>query len=934
MKEIITNLLKNPKIRKIFIIIVSSIPVIFILIPSVYMRLNFLFYDIYFRNFKKDIKQSEDLVLVDIDDNSMNMEYIPYSWPWPRYIHGDALEIIADFGARAVIYDIEFLGNSVAGVNIEEAKELNNLLSEKFQNIYEEFDAQSDFIVKNRIYDLEPVKKSFNKSLINHYQSITTKMDKVFIDNDIYFAKRIRYYGKAYGTVNMLYDKHYKDDLIDKNIAEYNNKMLEKFGIKRDILLKNRKSHGSIIEANITEFPNSNILNEFKNVGFTKVERDKDASVRGINLFMKKNDFIIPQLAFRPFLDIYNITAEKIDLSKNNLVILRDVEIEGKKRDIKIPIYENKMIINWPKGEFNEIFISNKEEVKNKKEPPTHFAYYYLLYYKYEILKNFENSLENLSKIEEKEAMDLYNEYIEYRNAKNELIETTILTDELRKEINDYFEDYINRVLNFVTEENIRKREKEIDDFINSNKINSNKKEEFENIKRNIRAIFENTRNSCNNLLITREILKKNLYNKICFIGLTATGTTDIGSTPFDKDFENVGTHPAVFNTILQNQFIRIAPIWIILLVTFLIIALTIFIIENQKSIITSTYGIIFIIIVILITGIFFRITDIYISPVIPLFYSVFSFVAMIIVKFLLSEKDKSIIRNTFNRYLSPEVINELLKSPDKIELGGEKIFATAMFTDIEGFSSISEKFMEDPKTLVNLLNEYLSAMTDIIIENGGIIDKYEGDAIIAIFGPPLNLKDHAYRACISAIRMKEKEIEINQKIKDQNIVDKPFYTRIGLNSGDMVVGNMGSTKRLDYTMIGHTVNLASRLEGVNKLYGTYKLISEYTYDIVKDRIFARRLDRVRVVNIKTPIRLYELINTIDRISPEEMEKFSIFDRGLTQFENFNYKEALGIFKEIKDLDKTTEIYIERCNKFIETPPPDNWDGVYNLTTK
>lgn len=934
MKEALINFLKDSRIRKIFIIIISTIPILFILFPSVYIRINFLFYDIYFRNFKKEIKQSEDLVLVDIDDNAMNMEYIPYSWPWPRYIHGDALEVMADFGIKAVIYDIEFLGNSVAGVNIEEAKEINNLLSEKFQHIYEEFDAQSDFITKNRMSDLTPVKKSFNRSLINHYESINNKLNKVFIDNDLYFSKRIRYCGKAYGTVNMLFDKHYDEKLIDKDIIEYNNKMLEKFGIKKESILKNKQYHSAIIDVNVTEFPNEKILSEFKSVGFTKVERDKDASVRGINLFMKKNNFIIPQLALTPFLEIYNITPDKIDLSHNNMIIFKDFEINGKKRDIKIPIYENKMIINWPKGEFNEIFISNREDVISKKEPPSHFAYYYLLYYKYEILKNFEKSLESLSQLEEKEILNLYNEYLEYKSAKNDLIENSILTDELRKEINIYFEDYINRVKNFVSEENSQKREKEIDDFIKTNKLSKQKIDEFESIKRNIRLIFENTRESCNNVLKIREILKKNLENKICFIGLTATGTTDIGSTPFDKDFENVGTHPSVFNTILQSEFIRITPQWLIFVITFLIIAGLIFIIENRKPVITSTYGIIFIIVAILSTGLFFRWTNIYISPVIPLFYGAISFITMIIIKFLLSEKDKSMIRNTFNRYLSPEVINELLKHPEKIELGGEKRFSTAMFTDIEGFSSISEKFMEDPKTLVNLLNDYLSTMTDVIIENGGIIDKYEGDAIIAIFGPPADLQDHAYRACLSAITMKEKEIEINKKIMEQNIIDKPFLTRIGINSGEMVVGNMGSTKRLDYTMIGHTVNLASRLEGVNKLYGTYKLISEYTYNLVKDKIFTRRLDRVRVVNIKTPIRLYELINTIDKITKEEREKHQIFDKGLIEFENFNYKEALNIFTEIKDMDKTTEIYIERCNKFLETPPPENWDGVYNLTTK
>jgi adenylate cyclase len=305
--------------------------------------------------------------------------------------------------------------------------------------------------------------------------------------------------------------------------------------------------------------------------------------------------------------------------------------------------------------------------------------------------------------------------------------------------------------------------------------------------------------------------------------------------------------------------------------------------------------------------------------------------------KFVLTEREKSYIRNALNKYLSPVYVNELVKDPKKLELDGVKSVCTAMFSDIEGFSSISESFMDDPKGLINFLKDYLSIMSDIILENKGTIDKYEVDAIIAFFGEPAKIEDHAFRACLSSLRMKQAEIELNKKILAESKSDKPILTRIGINTGEMFVGNMGTNNKFNYTMIGHSVNLASRLEGVNKVYGTYQIISENTFKFVKNDIVCRKLDRVRVVNIKTPIRLYELISLKSEANNEIIEGLDIFHRALDVFEKRKWKEAKKLFEEALDskLTKPTiNLYIKRCSDFIKQGPPASWDGFYNITIK
>jgi class 3 adenylate cyclase len=325
-------------------------------------------------------------------------------------------------------------------------------------------------------------------------------------------------------------------------------------------------------------------------------------------------------------------------------------------------------------------------------------------------------------------------------------------------------------------------------------------------------------------------------------------------------------------------------------------------------------------------------------SGIEPLFWMApYSFIILVIVTYAMLINDENFLQNAFSRYLAPEIISEIIKDPNKLNLGGEKREMTAIFTDIKDFSVISEQL--DPVHLVQLLNKYLTTMSDIIIERLGTIDKYWGDAIIAFFGAPLFNAEHPALACRSALAIKTAERELNKVIISERLSPMPIFTRIGINTGEMVVGNMGAEKKMDYTVMGNAVNLASRIEGVNKHYRTGGiLISEYTKAKIGDEFIVRRIDRVRVVGINKPLRLYELLSTNnEQAADSERRAVEIWEKAIDLYEQGKFKEALDMFNSLTESypnDNAAKFYALRCETFIQTPPPSDWDAVKNLTEK
>ena len=300
---------------------------------------------------------------------------------------------------------------------------------------------------------------------------------------------------------------------------------------------------------------------------------------------------------------------------------------------------------------------------------------------------------------------------------------------------------------------------------------------------------------------------------------------------------------------------------------------------------------------------------------------------------YLMEMGQKKMIKGAFGQYLSPAVVEILVKDPSKLSLGGESREMTAFFSDVAGFSTISEKLT--PAELVQLLNEYLTAMCDIIAKHDGTIDKFEGDAIIAFWGAPLDQPNHAALACLACVDMANHMVGMRKTLKEQG---RPNMTvRMGVNSGPMVVGNMGSAQRMDYTIMGDAVNLAARLEGANKFYTSGTMLSDATYQQAKDAIEARMLDVVRVVGKKEPITIYQLLERKGALSPEMTALVASYDHAREAYKAKDFAEALKRFEKTLEMDPTdgpTQTYVERCKEYLENPPPADWDGVFQFTSK
>jgi class 3 adenylate cyclase len=298
--------------------------------------------------------------------------------------------------------------------------------------------------------------------------------------------------------------------------------------------------------------------------------------------------------------------------------------------------------------------------------------------------------------------------------------------------------------------------------------------------------------------------------------------------------------------------------------------------------------------------------------------------------KSVLAKNSEERIRHIFQKYVPGEVIDEVLKAKGEKLLIGKKQTATILFSDIRSFTSISERLTAEE--LVTSLNSYFNVMVSIIMEHKGIIDKFIGDAIMALFGAPVQYGDDPLQAVLTGLNMIEALKGFN---KSQSRIGKPvFKIGIGLNTGEVVVGNIGSNQKLEYTCIGDAVNLASRLEGLTKVYGVPILTSEFTLLKINNNIQARELDAVRVKGRVQPVKIYEPFSTTQA---RVKEGYSLFNEAIRLYRSRNFEEAMKVFSEsgrILTGDMPSILYIDRCKELIQHPPAEDWDGVYTAKTK
>jgi adenylate cyclase len=420
--------------------------------------------------------------------------------------------------------------------------------------------------------------------------------------------------------------------------------------------------------------------------------------------------------------------------------------------------------------------------------------------------------------------------------------------------------------------------------------------------------------------------------DKIVLIGEVAEVAHDEFETPVGNVY-GVNIIANSISTILREGPLQAAPIWMEILaaVVLLVVFLTTRVMQAplKRNLISIGAILVFVFVAVMTyvsAGLILSMSYVLLASVIT--------IGMINARFYLSEMgQKALIRDAFGQYLSPKVVTDLVKDPEKLTLGGEEREMTAYFSDIASFSSFSEKLT--PTELVNVLNDYLTEMCNIIIGLEGTVDKFEGDSIVAFWGAPAIQKDHAKLACFASIDMNKALIPLRDKWVAEG---RPSISvRMGLNSGPMVVGNMGSAQRMNYTIMGDVVNLASRLEGANKAYNSGVMISEATYGACQADIDVRELDTIRVVGKSESVKVYQLLERKNQTENSIADLVEKFERALDLYKDGNYKDALSGFEsciQFSPEDGPSLVYVNRCRDFIATLPAADWDGVFSLDSK
>lgn len=815
------------------------------------------------------IKQWDKLYFINIDDNSTTALG---QYPWTRDIYSAGLDVMKEIGVAQISFDVMFPDPS--------PKQLNE---EAYKSLINEADLRKKISAE--------------------------KIKSILKNNDTIFSEGLKNNGSAVLAYIFSEDLPTEDILEKQKTRSFveGQKRFERIasipvpqGKEKEFKILEEKGAAAII------YPISEVLSSAKNFGFVDRFTDIDGTIRRIRLVQVFNGRIYFNLALTMIIDACGVKKENIIVNPGKSITLKNTfnELKQKHEDIFIPTDESGMIfINW----------AGKGPIESSFHTVPFFAlleYPHFVDGVYEFFDNtggpegvqkrfmLETEIDRLTGLRNNAKSD-----DEIFKISKELLS---LKQELKKEKLGYF--------NALNEE-----KKKYEDQYNSNPTPENKKQ-LDIITEDIKTV---------ELVLKTEDLK----DKIGIIGLTATGTSDIASIPLHNEYPGVGTYHNAINTIMQREFIKTPGKTVAILIIVLISILSGFIVQrlsSRKSLAAAILGFLFINIM---AFYLFIVHSIWLEQLGIILALVLPSITIISIKLISEESQKKFIKGAFSRYIAPDVIEQIMLNPESLQLGGENRRITIFFSDVAGFSTISEKLT--PPELVALLNEYLSEMTDIIISHGGTIDKYEGDAIMAFYGAPQPYIDHELRACKAAIDMKKKLREMQEKWR--GIGQHELFVRMGMNTGLAVVGNMGSKMRMDYTAMGDSVNLASRLEGANKHYGTTAMISENTYNNVKNHVDVRKLDKIRVVGKTEPIVIYELLGMKGSLPQKVYDAVEIYNKGMDMFSEHQWKKALKFFNEALHIlpdDGPSKTYVARCDEFMKKPPSKNWDGVYTFKTK
>ncbi|MFC1724897.1 CHASE2 domain-containing protein [candidate division KSB1 bacterium] len=909
------------RLMNLLIAISVSILVIFASLSKFYEITEYKLYDQRFL-IRGPVHFDPDVATIDIDGVSLGEE--GRFQDWTRDKHASLVQSIYDMGAKMVGFDIYFPEPS-----------------EKFMNYRD--------LVKNEEYlQNENVSKEFIESNFpdhdEHLAQVLEKTGIVFLGQSFKLGE----------TGDSSYIEH--NTIIPKGEAYESYRALENYWIDDPEIKGSGISQYVEIEPPILK-----LITSAKGVAFAMTVADIDGSVRKYPLIVEYDGKIFPSLALSMFCSHIGVDVKDIKIKPGAYIdVPEGTSPSGEKIKIRIPIDEKgKMLVNWAgkwsekdflhipyvaavnfsslirqeiilrkikkiyhskkdlfnaidfeTGEFNDDVINSFMEEYEKTEgsideivPDIYFTLILVIEMEKDIINNIEYSEDKYPPGQSEMYAQLKYTYDMAEQLKTD---PNLTLDEISRLIN---EPQLNKISSgfYLLTDIIREKELKEDDY----------------------PLY----------FLSPDIGGKILYpedfeGKVFFYGLTAAGTWDLNPMPYMDRYPMLGLHANAFNTMLMGSFLKRLSVFQNIFIMLGLGVLIGFIVPVFKPINAAVMMAAIAIAYLVLAQYMFQSHGLWIDVLGPVTILLFGYTSATVYNFFSEEQEKKMIRGIFSRYVTKSVVDELIQNPDMVKLGGEKKVLTVFFSDVAGFTTISEALT--PEELVALLNEYLTAMTNIVLSYDGMIDKYEGDAIMAVFGAPIHFDDHPTRACHVSLDMQNELINLRKKWKEENRPE--LYVRIGLNTGPMVVGNMGAADRFDYTVMGDSVNLGARLEGANKQYGTNIMISEFTYEMCKNDIESRFLDLLRVKGKNLPVTVYEVLaKKNDGLSGDMKKIVELYNQGLEYYRSLDWDNGIKSFEEALNIDPNdgpSKVYLERCKQCKINPPPSDWDGVFVMTTK
>lgn len=884
--------------------------------------------DLRFRN-RAALAQSPMILHVDIDDTSIK-SFGRWPWAWSR--HAQALGILKELGARAAVFDVEFPQSS----NPEDDKAFATALAEThfsflpFRLEVHEPMSEEDSRLEGRIR--QALLKNFGADAGEIARSLGVPEEKVkrLLSLKESVAREAGWeILRATGTLTekALFDRLMPES--DPDIVSVENKIIP--AAVDHCLAADRVYRTSAVElhwgkgesllfapADEIQTPLHALTEGCIGFGASNARRDEeDGVIRHVTLFFVKDGRLLPHLSLMSACWALGTKVQDVVIEPGRTVkILPAAEVGGKSPEaIVIPVDDRcRTIVNWAGNRgtawadlFEHVPYGSLLELYTLREN---------MDFNDEVFRRNDDSFQG--------AWGAANARVKELETKKALSADDLKTlEDLRKKQRDVEQ----RMMDFLKRQTSRMSAEEM------KKLPEEDREMLLQMKAALKVIP--TVWKVRGELAARETelaqqLGKKIRGRLCIIGMTASGSTDLNPTPVSPMLAGVAVHSAVINSILQRSFIQKAPEWVNV-AAIVLVGLAVSLIASHLKTRWAAVG------SLAVLGGWTGLAQLafsregwWVAMAGPVLAGFLAYAAITAYRQLTEERQKRHIRNTFQHYLSPTVVEEVLANPESLKLGGERKELTVMFSDVMGFTPIAEGM--EPEALVALLNDYLSEMSDVILRSKGYINKYEGDAILAVFGAPLADEHHAAAACHVALESQRRLRDFRDKLAAEG---RPVMrARIGINSGVMIVGNMGSHRLFDYTVMGDNVNIGARLESAGKPFGTEIIIGENTYRAVQDLFDARRLGVVLVKGRSKAVGAYELLSEKGKCPPLVAKLLPYYEEGLAAYAEQKWDAAIAAFTECLKInlsDGPSQAYLNRCTELRANPPVEGWDGTFPL---